>query len=98
KATELLGRSGLPYRLRHAVRTKVIDELTIRQEWARCERLGQDGLREITNLQVNLNLGHANALTAPLSAADDLSELRRQYSWMIIVTQFNQGRYDRAYQ
>jgi hypothetical protein len=98
KAIELLGRPGLPYRLRHAVRTKMIDEHTVRQEWARCERLGQDGLREIADLQARLGAGHANALTVPPSAAEDLAELRRQYSWMIIVTQFNQGRYDRAYQ
>ncbi len=97
KGIELLGRPGLPYRLRHAVRTKMIDEHTVRKEWARCERLGQDGLREITDLQVSLGAGHANALTVPQSAAEDLAELRRQYSWMIIVTQFNQGRYDRAY-
>jgi hypothetical protein len=98
KATELLGRSDLPYRLRHAIRTKLIDEYTGRHEWPRCERLAQDGLREITNLQTYLNVGHADALMAPVSAASDLAELRRRYAWMIIINQFNQGQYHRAYQ
>ncbi|GAA1011406.1 hypothetical protein Aple_059490 [Acrocarpospora pleiomorpha] len=98
KATELLGRSDLPYRLRHAIRAKMIDEYTGRHEWARCERLAQDGLQEITNLQSDLNLGRADALMAPLSAVDDLAELHRRYAWMIIINQFNQGQYHRAYQ
>jgi len=98
KATELLGRSDLPYRLRHTIRARMIEEYTGRREWVRCERLAQDGLREIINLQTDLNLGHADALMIPLSAAGDLAELQRQYAWMIIIIQFNQGQYDRAYQ
>lgn len=98
KATELLGRSDLPYRLRHAIRVKLIDQYTGRHEWIRCERLAQDGLREITHLQGDLETGRTDALTAPLSAAADLAELRRQYAWMIIINQFNQGQYQRAYE
>lgn len=99
KATELLGRSDLPYRLRHAIRAKLIEQYTGRHDWTRCERLAQDGLREIVHLQADLNTGRTDALTAPLSAATDLAELRRQYAWMIIIiNQFNQGQYQRAYQ
>jgi hypothetical protein len=98
KATELLGRSDLPYRLRHAIRAKMIDEYTGRHKWTRCERLAHDGLREIINLQTDLNVGHADALMAPLSAVGDLAELQRRYAWMIIINQFNQGQYGRAYQ
>jgi hypothetical protein len=98
KAAELLSRSDLPYRLRHAIRTKLIDEYTGRHEWTRCERLAQDGLREIIKLQTDLNMGHSDALMAPVSAASDLAELQRRYAWMIIINQFNQGQYHRAYQ
>lgn len=98
KAIGLLGRADLPYRLRHAIRAKSIDEYGRRHDWVHCERLAQDGLREIMHLRTDLDAGRADALTAPDSAAADLAELSRQYSWMLVIDQFNQGHYQRAQQ
>lgn len=97
RATELLGRTDLPYRLQHDIRVKLIDEHARQQAWDACERLAQRGLQEIVRHQADLRTGRHDALTVPASATADLAELRRQYAWSIIINQFNQGHADRAF-
>lgn len=98
RCTDLLGRGDLPYRLRHHLRAKLITEHTRRQAWDTCEQLAQRGLREISQLQVDLRDGRRDPLTTPISAVADLAELRREYAWMTIAQQINQGHTDRAYE
>ncbi|MGH3864545.1 MAG: DUF4365 domain-containing protein [Pseudonocardiaceae bacterium] len=97
RATELLGRTDLTYRLRHHIRVKLIDEHARRQAWDVCERLAQRGWQEIIQHQADLRTGRHDALTVPASAAADLADLRRQYAWSVIINQFNQGHADRAF-
>lgn len=93
----LLGRTDLPFRLRHHIRAKLIDHHTGRQQWNLAEQLANNGLQEIRNLQDDLIAGRTHPLIYPTAAAPHLAEYRRQYAWMIVISQFNQGQDTRAF-
>ena len=97
RANDLLTRDDLAYGLRHQIRGRLISEARRQGDWRSCERLCQRGWDETSRLLREMNSGHRDPLTTPVSAMADLATLQHRYAWSIIGHQMRQGKAERAY-
>ncbi|MEU5669057.1 DUF4365 domain-containing protein [Micromonospora sp. NPDC047753] len=98
RANMLLGRADLPISLRHLLRGKLTDIFTERRDWLSCERLGHDGLSETRRLRAHSHESQPGELAFPSSTAADLDGNERDYAWSIVISQYNQGNAERAFE
>jgi hypothetical protein len=96
RGNAFLARPDLPLHLRQEARGKLYDVYVRRRDWSQCERLAGAGLSEVVRVEDDLGAGRVDPLTLPASAGEQLREYRRQYAWMLVINQFNQGDVDRA--
>jgi hypothetical protein len=97
RAADLLSRAGIPYSLRHHVRSKILRIHEQRRDWAAAESLATAGLEEVSGHLEELRDGKHDPLNLPPDARSHLEALRHAYAWIVVRFQFNQGHTAIAY-